>query len=207
MLACGPLDSAAVERPGRRRRCRSALPCRAARSPPFTREVRIDPRTEPGLFLPPLEALLDEDLADPTAAHGDALLAQVGDQAIQRPAGERQAQSRRPGQGGVDHRAALLGRVGWRSTAAHVLLQPLQPARVEALEPVPHRSPTQVHAGADFRRFQTLERMHDDLGSSHQAGTQGARPRHLPQSLPLLLARRTHANGHGRAPSDRHDPL
>src|SRR5262249_47248168 len=37
-------------------------------------------------FMAPLEALLNEDLADPAAAHGDALLAQPGGQAIQGPA-------------------------------------------------------------------------------------------------------------------------
>ena len=42
--------------------------------------------------MPPFETFLDEDLADPAAAHGDAPLAQVGDQAVQRPAGERQAE-------------------------------------------------------------------------------------------------------------------
>jgi hypothetical protein len=35
---------------------------------------------------------------------------------------------------------------------------------------VPHRHPAQVHAGADPRRLQALERMQDDLGSPHEAG-------------------------------------
>ena len=157
--------------------------------------------------MPPFQPFLDEDLADPAAAHGDTLLAQVDDQTVQRPAGERQAEIRRPGQGGVDHGAALLGRIGRRPSAAHVLFQPLQPARVEALEPVPHRLPTQVHAGTDLRRLQALKRVQHDLGASHHAGAQGVRPCHLPQCLALFFAHRTHANGHGRAPSDRQDPL
>jgi hypothetical protein len=155
----------------------------------------------------PFETFLDEDLADPAAAHGDALLAQVGDQAVQGPAGERQAEIRRAGQRGIDYRAALLGGVGRRPSAAHVLFQSWQPARVEALEPVPHRHPAQVHAGADLGCLQPFQRVQDDLGASHQAGAQGVRSGHLPQRLALLLAHRTHANGHGRAPLDRHDPL
>jgi hypothetical protein len=47
----------------------------------------------------------------------------------------------------------------------------------------------------------------DDLGASHQAGTQGARPCDPSQRLTLLIVYRTHAKGRGRAPSDRHDPL
>jgi hypothetical protein len=143
---------------------------------------------------------LDEDLADPAAAHGDALLAQVGHQAIQRPAGERQAQIRRAGQGGVDHRAALFGGVGRRPPTAHVLPQPFEPACVEALEPVPHRRAAQLHAGADLRRFQAFQRVQDDPGSPHEPGTDRSGARHPSQRLALLLAHRTHAQGHGRAP-------
>src|SRR4051794_9819616 len=138
--------------------------------------------------MPPLETLLDEDLADPAAAHGGALLAQVDDQTVQRPGRERQAQVRRRGQRGVDDRTPLLSGVGRRPPAAYVLLPPLQPARVEALGPVPHRGPAQVHAGADVRYFQALERMPDDSGPAHEAGACRPRSCHAPQLLPLLGA-------------------
>ena len=176
------------------------LRCRAARPPPFTREVLIDPRAEPGLFVPPLETLLDEDLADPAAAHGDALPGQVGHQPIQRPGGERQAEIKGAGQRRADDRTPLLSAVGRWPPGPHVLFQSFEPMRVEALEPVPHRRPAQAHAGADLRRLQAFQRMRQDLRSTHQAGTQRARAGHPPQLLLLLIAHGAHAKGHGRTP-------
>jgi hypothetical protein len=58
----------------------------------FFGEVGIDTFAEPGFVVAPLQALTDEDLADPAAAHGDALVGQIGHQSIQGPAGEGQAQ-------------------------------------------------------------------------------------------------------------------
>src|SRR3954453_6972490 len=75
-------------RRGRRLRCARAARCRAARWPPFFGEGGIDPRAEPGFFLTPLESFGQEHLADPTAPHADALLAEVDDQAIQGPRGK-----------------------------------------------------------------------------------------------------------------------
>src|SRR3954453_12067466 len=72
----------------------------------FFGEVRIDPLTEPGLVMAPLEALTDEDLPDPAAPHRDAVVGQVGAQPIQGPAGKGQAQLGRPGQGRGDDSAA-----------------------------------------------------------------------------------------------------
>src|SRR3954471_20920175 len=54
----------------------------AIRAVGITREVGVDADAEPGLLLPPSQALPLQDLADAAAAHGDPLrLAQVGDQA------------------------------------------------------------------------------------------------------------------------------
>jgi hypothetical protein len=44
---------------------------------PFFGEVGIDPLTEPGLVVAPLQALTDEDLTDPAAPHRDAVVGQV----------------------------------------------------------------------------------------------------------------------------------
>jgi len=123
---------------------------------PFFGEVRVDPRAEPGLFLAPLQALGQEHLTDPAAPHANPLLTEIGDQAIQGPRGEGQAQLRRPAQGGLDHHAPLLGRVGWRPSRAHVLFQPLQAALVELLEPEPNRGTAQTHPGGDLRCAQAL---------------------------------------------------
>jgi hypothetical protein len=144
---------------------------------------------------------LDEDLADPAAAHGDAPLGQVGDQAVKGPGRERQAQVGGTGQGRVDDHAALFGGVGRRPSRAHVLFQPFEPARVEAFEPVPHRGPAQVHPGADLGSLEAFQRVQDDPGAAHAARTQGARSRHPSQFLPLLVAGGAHANGHDRIPS------
>ena len=98
----------------------------------FTRELRVHPRPEPGLFLAPLQPLGLQDLAHPAALHADALLAQVGHQAVQGPRREWQPQLGGPRQRRSDNGAALLGGVGRRAPRAHVLLQPRKAALVEA---------------------------------------------------------------------------
>jgi hypothetical protein len=150
--------------------------------------------------VPPPEALPEEDLADPAAAHADAPLGQVGDQAVEGPGRERQAEISGTGQRRVDDGAPLLGGVRRRPSGAHVLFQSLQPAGVEALEPVPRRGAAQVHPGADLGSFETLQRMQDDPRSSHEARTPRARARHPFEPLPLLIAQGSHAKGHGWAP-------
>src|SRR3954454_15937498 len=97
------------------------------------------PLTEPGFLMTPFQTFADEDLADPAAAHGDALVGQVGDQPIQGPAGKGQAQLGGPGQGRGDDSTALLGRIGRRLSGAHVLFQPVQTACVEAVDPEANR--------------------------------------------------------------------
>src|SRR4051812_38578877 len=94
--------------------------------PSFFGEVGIDPLTEPSLLMAPFQTFADEDLADPAAAHGDAVVGQVGHQTIQGPAGKGQAQLGGPGQGRGDDGTALLGRIGRWSSGAHVLFQPVQ---------------------------------------------------------------------------------
>src|ERR1700740_2372368 len=99
----------------------------------FAGEVRIDPLTEPGLVVAPLQALLDKDFADPTAAHANALGGQVRNPAIQGPRRKGQAQLGRARQGGGDDGAALLGGIGRRPSGSDILLQPAQASCVEAV--------------------------------------------------------------------------
>src|SRR3712207_9499128 len=66
------------------------------------------------------------------SAHGDAVVGQISHQTIQGPAGEGQPQLGGRGQRRGDDGTALLGRIGRGSSGAHVLLQPVQPAGVEA---------------------------------------------------------------------------
>ena len=179
---------------------------------PFFGEVRIDPGAEPvrrirRTFLAPLEALGQEHLADPAAPHADALLAEIGDQAIQRPRGEGQAQLRRTTQGGLDHRAPLLGRVGGWRARAHVLFQPRQAALVEPLEPKPDRGTAQAHPGGDLGGAQALlHSVPHDLRPSNKAGTERARARHPCQFVGFVIAQRSHSKGHGRAPEQNQAP-
>src|SRR3954452_10798951 len=90
-------------------------PGRPAPMRSFVLELRVHPRPEPGLLLAPLQPLGEENLAHPAALHADALLAQVGHQAVQGPRRERQAQLGGPRQRRGDNRAALRsGVVGGR---------------------------------------------------------------------------------------------
>ena len=167
----------------------------------FCGKVGVDPRAEPGFFLTPLQAFGQEHFTDPTAPHADALLAEVGDQAIQGPRGKGQAQLGRTAQGGLDHRAPLLGRVGRRPSRAHILFQPLQAALLEPLEPEPNRGTAQAHPGGDLRRAQAfLHRVPNDLRPSNKASTERTRARHPCQLVRLVIAQRPHPKGHGRAP-------
>ena len=128
----------------------------------FTFELRVHPRPEPGLFPAPLQPFGEQHLAHPAALHADALLAQVGHQTVQRPRRKRQTQIGGPRQRGGDNSAALLGGVGRRTPRAPVLLQPVQAALVEALEPEAHRGAAQAHLGRDPRRTKTINRVLDD---------------------------------------------
>ena len=149
LRASGPDSScspAAPSRRDRRLRSPSAGQCRAAQSAPFFWRSPDRPAPEPSLLLAPRQPLLDEDLGDAAALHPDPFPQQVGHQAIQRPRREGQAQLRGRGQGGVDYGAALGCGVGGRAPRPHVLLQTIETAGLEALEPVADSFAAQVHA-------------------------------------------------------------
>ena len=153
--------------------------------PPFTREVWIHTRTKPGFLLTPCQPFGQQNFADPAALHADALLAEVRHQTVQRPAGERQVQIRRPAQCGGDDGTALFGRVGRWAPRTHLLLQPGQTPRVEPLEPEPNRGFAHIQTGRDLRRAQPLNRVLHNLRPAHQARTQRPRARHARQFLGL----------------------
>ena len=114
----------------------------------------------------PFQTFADEDLADPAAPHGDAVVGQISHQPIQGPAGERQAQLGGPRQGRGDDGAALLGRIGRWSSGAHVLFQPVQTACVEAVDPGANRVAAQIHPAGDLLRLQAAHGMDDNLGTA-----------------------------------------
>src|SRR3954470_7689328 len=92
----------------------------------------------------PFQTFADEDLADPAAAHGDAVVGHISQQPIQGPAGKGQPQLGGPGQGRGDDGTALLGgKVGGRP----VRTSSSNPSRPRALKRLiqwrtvlPHRS-------------------------------------------------------------------
>lgn len=116
---------------------------RALLVPPFGRELWIHPLAEPRLLLAPAQALGQEHFVEAAAFHGDALgLCQICPQPIERPGVKRQAEGLRAAERGRANRADLLVRIRRRvrrraPTTRCVLqpLQPLQPARLKAMQP------------------------------------------------------------------------
>jgi hypothetical protein len=84
----------------------------------------------------PPQAFGQEDLIDAAAFDPDALLfIEVGLQAIERPAGEGQAQALRIGQRRGDDLGALLGGVGVRPPGPRLILQAVEPPAIAAMDP------------------------------------------------------------------------
>ena len=148
----------------------------------------------------PLQALPDEDLTDPAAAHRDALVREIGDQPIQGPAGEGQTQLGGPGQGRGDDGAALLGRIRRRSAGAHVLFQPVQTARIEAVDPVANRVAAQIHPAGDLLRLQAAHGMDDNLGTVNKGSSKRVRSRDPLNFHPLIIRQVPQPKSHGPAP-------
>ena len=104
------------------------------------------------------------------------------------------------GQGGSDDGAALLGRVGRRPSGAYILLQPIQSARIEAVQPVAHRVAAQIHPGGNLLRLQAVHGMDNDLGTADERGAKRVGtcdPLHV---YPLMIIQLPHSKGHGPAP-------
>src|SRR4051794_29259431 len=106
----------------------------------------------------------------------------------------------RAGQSGGDDGAALLGRVGRRPSGTHILLQPIQSACVEAVQPVAHRVAAQIHPSGDLLRLQTVHGMDDDPGTPDERGSKRVGARHPLHVHPLTIIQLPHSKGHGRAP-------
>jgi hypothetical protein len=92
--------------------------------------------------MPPPQAFSQEDLVDPAALDRDALLlVEIGLQAVQRPAGDGQAQAFGVGQRRGDDLGTLLRGVGMRPPGSRLVLQAVEPLFVEAMGPGVDRGP------------------------------------------------------------------
>src|SRR5687767_10688471 len=100
--------------------------------------------------MPPLQPLVDEDLADTAALDRDPLLlVEVGTQAVQRPAAEGETQALRVSQRRGDDLGPLLGGVGVWSAGPRPILQALEPLLVEAMDPGVDRGPRDAQVPGD----------------------------------------------------------
>jgi hypothetical protein len=124
--------------------------------------------------MPPLQTLIDEDLADPTPLDTDALLLiEVGAQAVERPAAERQFQALRVGQRGGDHLGPLLGGVGVRATRARQVAEAGEASVVEPMHPVVDRLSADPDLRSDGGRALPLGGGRKDPGALDEAGRFG----------------------------------
>jgi hypothetical protein len=99
----------------------------------------------------PPQAFGPEDLVDPAAFDGNALLlVEVSLQAIERPASERQVQALGGRQRRGDDLGALLGRVGRRTSGPGLILQAGEPLLVEAMNPEGDRGPRNAQVLGDL---------------------------------------------------------
>jgi hypothetical protein len=164
-------------------------------------EGGIDPLAGPGLLLMPTQALLQEEFVDAAAFDGDALLlVEVGLQAIEPPAAERQAQALRVGQRGGDDLGALLGRIRRGTPDPRLILQPMEPLVIEAMDPGVDRRSRDAQVLGDLSGAPPVGDGQEDLGPLDEAGLCRSRRREVFEGLTLLggqFAERDSGAGHG----------
>jgi len=142
---------------------------------PFFGEGGVGPLAEPRLLAAPTQPLVAQDLPDPAALDADPpLLSQVCREAVQRPTGKRQIQRLGIGQAGGDHLADLLLGVRRRSPGPASIPEPVQPVRVEARQPQPHRSRAHTHLARDGGHAPALAGQRDDAGALDGTRWRGA---------------------------------
>jgi hypothetical protein len=123
----------------------------------------------------PLQPLVHEDLADATAFDRDALrLAEVGLQAIERPAPEGQAQALRVGQRRGDDLGALLGRISRRTPGPGPILRPVEALVIEAMNPGVDRRPGDAEVLGDLAGTSSGGEGQEDLSPLDESGLGGA---------------------------------
>jgi hypothetical protein len=137
--------------------------------------------------MPPLQPLIDEDLADAAPLDRDALvLVEVGPQAVQRPAAEGQVQPLRVGQRRGDDLGALLGGVGVRPAGAVPILEAVEAPLVEAPDPGVDGGSADAQVAGDLAGASPVGDSGQDAGALDEARLGRARGRELFEGLTFL---------------------
>jgi hypothetical protein len=158
----------------------------------------------------PAQALLEQDLVNPAAPHGDPLaLKQVGGKPIERPRREGQAQTLWAGQRCSDHRRNRISRVGGWAPRALVVLQSGQPFGVEAANAATHRFSTQAECLGHAGRRLPLAGTPDDAGAldpARRCRPRAGQPLHRCSLFSGQLAQANKRGTHGRSPAEEKPP-
>ncbi len=135
----------------------------------------------------PLQPLVHEDLADATPLDRDALLlVEVGAQAVQRPAAERQVEALRVGQRRGKDFGALLGGVGMGPAGAGPILQSAESLLIEAMDPGVDRGARQAQFSGDLAGPPPIGEGQEDLGALDESGLCDPRVGQCLEGVPLL---------------------
>jgi len=149
----------------------------------------------------PPQAFGPEDLVDPAALDRDPLpLVEVGLQAVQRPAGEGQAQALRVGQRRGDDLGALPRRVGMRPPGSRSILQAVEPSFIEPMDPGVDRGARDAEVLDDLAGPTPVGEGQEDLGPLDEASLSGTRRRELVEGLSFFrsqFAERDFGEDHG----------
>jgi hypothetical protein len=137
--------------------------------------------------MPPLQPLIDEDLADAAPLDRDALvLVEVGPQAVQRPAAEGQVEPLRVGQRRGEDLGAPLGRVGVRPAGAGPVLEAVEAPLVEATDPGVDGGSADAQVAGDLAGASPVGDGGEYPGPLHEARLGRARGRELIEGLTFL---------------------
>jgi hypothetical protein len=137
--------------------------------------------------LAPPEPLGQEDLVDAAAPDRDALLlVEVVPQAVERPAGEGQAELLRVGQGGGEDLGDLLRGVGGGPARAGLVVQAGDALEVEPLDPGVDGGARDAQVAGDGGGVPALGGREDDPGPFDDAGLGGAGAGEVLDAPPLL---------------------
>ena len=161
-------------------------------------------------MLTPAQALLEQDLVNPAAPHGDALLLpQIGGEPIECPRREGQTQTLWAGQRCSDHCRNRISQVGRRPPRAIVILQSGKPFGVEAANTATHGFSTQTKRLGNAGRRLTLAGAPDDAGAldpTRRCCARAGQALHRCRLFSAQLAQANKRGTHGTSPAQEKPP-